>query len=255
MPKKKRLTNEVIERMEEETKKATKKKKETKTEEPKEEIVQEVVDTKSKKETKKAKKIEKKKENEKLEEVVDKAEEQIEENTELIAVAEENAIDLKREDLKEIAEEIKRQREIPKHRKFKINKKIWENAMYAIFCVIVLMGLQFVYLNTDIEVFRRTLKLTSIILMCITIVIFEIAYKKNNTTIAGHGIEVMFLSLYNLICLSFYLKTPEDFVNINVIALSIFLAYFVIKSIVVDIIIRKRTRHHTSDIHEITKNT
>ena len=167
----------------------------------------------------------------------------------------EKTIELEQEKLDEIEKEIQKQKEISPKRKNKIRNKILGNVIHAIFFILLIFMLNLVFLKFDTDVFRRTLKVTSIVSMIATIVFYEISFTKNSSTYAIHGIEMMAFSIYLIYSLSFYKTNADQYVKINVIAEILIIVYYIIKSIVMNIQMRKKSEHHQSDIRAILRRT
>ena len=115
--------------------------------------------------------------------------------------------------------------------------------------------LNLVFLKFDTEIFRRTLKITSIVSMIATIVFYEISFTKRSSTYAIHGVETMMFAIYLIYSLSLYKTNPDQYVKINVIAEIVIILYYIIKSIVMNIQMKKKSEHHQSDIRAILRRT
>ena len=134
-------------------------------------------------------------------------------------------IELEQEKLDEIEKEIKKQKEISPKRKNKIRNKIFGNVIHAIFFILIIFMLNLVFLKFDTEIFRRTLKITSIVSMIATIVFYEISFTKSSSTYAIHGVETMAFAIYLMYSLSFYKTNADQYIKINVIAEIVIILY------------------------------
>ena len=167
----------------------------------------------------------------------------------------EKTIELEQEKLDKIEKEIQKQKEISPKRKNKIRNKIFGNVIHAIFFILLIFMLNLIFLKFDTDIFRRALKVTSIVSMIATIVFYEISFTKNSSTYAIHGIEMMAFSIYLMYSLSFYKTNADQYIKINIIAEIIIIIYYIIKSIIMNIQMRKKSEHHQSDIRAILRRT
>lgn len=135
----------------------------------------------------------------------------------------------------------------------KANKKIFLYIMSAILILLyfVLTYLAYTYLQPN--VFERCLQSATMILLAITIVIFEIAYKKDSGLLALNGIEALFIACHALAIpyiTTVYKWDLRWYVTISGYAFAI---YFVFKSIIVYTSGKKKYLDSFSDIPEIVK--
>ena len=91
----------------------------------------------------------------------------------------------------------------------------------------------------------------SIIILLISILIFEIAYKKDNGTIAIYGIEILVLSIYVLLIPHIIERANLEFTNYILVSSYVFTAYYMLKSMIIYTIDRKRYLNSLSDIKDI----
>lgn len=263
MPKKKEVIEEKEETKNEknEEKKITKKKTTTKKQTNKKEQTKDELekkeDTKSKTKKENTKKqikstASKSKQNEKetiKEETKKKNKSKKENKKELIV--KENPKELDEVKLERIEEEIKKQTTIPDEKKLKINKKIFQNIMLAIGIVIYFIFINLGFINLESSKFLKDLQVFSIIAIGITIIIFETAYKKDSGELAIYGIEFLILSICTLLTIFIGINYNNKFSYIiNIIAI-LFAIYYVGKSIIIYIKLRKKALKRVSDINKI----
>lgn len=155
--------------------------------------------------------------------------------------------------IKQLEKELKENRKLSKEEINKINKKIFENIIIAIVIMLYFYFINLGYLNIDEKSFQMDLKVFSISLILITIILFEISYKKDNGNIAIHGIEMLFLSVVTL--LSIYANSffSTQFSLIIATMSFIFAIYYVGKSIVIYLKMSNKYYKKNSDISEILK--
>ena len=80
----------------------------------------------------------------------------------------------------------------------KTNTKIFKNILYAILIMLYFVGIYIAYIKLEEEIFSRTLQVVTMGLLAITIIIFEISYKKDNGIAAINGIETLILACHAL---------------------------------------------------------
>lgn len=239
-----RLTDltELMERIEEETEKQV-----TKTRKAKE-----------KEETNKTEKIEKIDENDilKTKDSRKKPSKQKDETKQKDLIIKKNAKELaiNSKKMEAIEEEIKKQTTISEEKKNKMNKIIFHNIAIASIIMLYFIFLILGYRTIMPETFMVDLQVFSIITIGITIIIFEKAYKKDNTEYAIHGIESLFLSIATLLSTYTYARYQEKFIYIMLTVCYIFAIYYVAKSIVIYIKMKSKALKRTNDIHKIAKS-
>ena len=157
------------------------------------------------------------------------------------------------EDLKNLEKEIGRKKELPKEESVKINKKIFENIIIAIVIMIFLGLVSLGSLNIESSVFITDLKVFSMVLIVSTVLIFEYAYKKDDGNICIHGIECFALAIFTLISIYLYTMYFRNFNLIIASASFIFAIYYVAKSIIIYVKMRKKYFASVNDISEIIK--
>ena len=87
----------------------------------------------------------------------------------------------------------------------------------------------------------------------ITIIIFEKAYKKDSLDITIYGIEALAFSICTLMTIYIGINYHNKYTYIiNIIAM-LFAIYYIIKSIIIYIKMKKKALKKVSDIHKIVK--
>lgn len=269
MPKKKEVIEEKEETKNEETnkkktitKKQTNKKEETKektekNDDTKNKLKREKTQKQTKSTTSKSKQNEKeiaKEETEKNEENKSKREikeERKETKKELIV--KETPKELDEVKLEKIEEEIKKQTTIPEEKKLKINKRIFQNIMVAIVIVLYFTFINLGFYNLEPAKFLVDLQVFSMLTIGITIIVFEIAYKKDSGELAIYGIESLVLSICTLLTIyvGMYYNNKFSYI-INTISM-LFAIYYVGKSIIIYTKMKRKALKRASDIDKIRR--
>lgn len=157
------------------------------------------------------------------------------------------------EEIEELEKEFMHKKHIPKEEQNKMNKKVFENMAIAIILMAFLYCISLGSLNIETTVFTTDLKVFSMGLIVLTIILFEISYRKENGSLAIHGIECLALSIFMLFSNYMYTMHIKDFYNYVSIFSYAFAIYLVAKSIVAYTKMKKKYIASLSDIEEITK--
>ncbi|MCI9015585.1 MAG: hypothetical protein HFJ53_00200 [Clostridia bacterium] len=157
------------------------------------------------------------------------------------------------ENIKKITQEIDSKKDIPEEEMCKINKKVFENLIIAdivmFFFYFLILGSQ----NIETVVFMTDVKVFSIILIIITILLFEYSYRKEDSNMCIHGIETLILAILVLYSSYIYIILFYDF-HLIIAAISfLFAIYYVLKSIIIFLKMKKKYYTNLNDINEIIK--
>lgn len=152
-----------------------------------------------------------------------------------------------------MVEEITEKRKMTGEVKEKLLKNIFYNFLLAIGTMCYMCIVNLVYIYCDSQIYDITSKVLIMLAIIFSVVIFEIAYKKDSGRVAINGIEVLFFSVV-------VLYMPKMFTNSDKLYSKIFLLtplycaiYYVGKSIVVYKKTEKEYQNSLSDIKEIRK--
>ena len=136
----------------------------------------------------------------------------------------------------------------------KIANKIWKNIIFAIILMILFIGINILYDKTDLKTMDTILKASSILMMIASIIIFEIAYKKDKGIIAITGIEVLIIAIYILSIPHFVQMFSIDFKLYILTSSYFFSIYFILKSIIIYTNEKRKYLKSLSDIKDIVTN-
>lgn len=135
----------------------------------------------------------------------------------------------------------------------KYMKKIYLNVLKAIIIVLYFFILNVACENVNPQYLEKGIELCTMILLFISIFIFEWAYRKDNDDMAIQGIEILILSAYTLTSQHITKKFDFPLKNYLLVASYIFAIYFILKCIVVYTKGRKEMAENLSDIKEIVQ--
>ena len=123
--------------------------------------------------------------------------------------------------------------------------------MIAIVVIIYFIFVNLGYYNIEPLKYLKDLQVFSIVTIGITIIIFERAYKKDSGELTIYGIESLIVSICTLMTIYIGMHYKDKFTYIiNAIAM-LFGVYYVAKSIVIYVKMKRKALKQTSDIHKI----
>ena len=159
----------------------------------------------------------------------------------------------RKDNIEKLTKEVEEKKKIPKEVKEKINSKVFENMILAAIIMVYLVSLNFGMTNIPTDTYRTDLKVFSILLLIITIMIFEWGYKKDNESIWLHGVEVMILGVITLYLIYLYSMYYSTYGTLILSIGIIYLIYYAIKIVIIQKRIEKEYIKSLNDIGEIIK--
>ena len=135
-----------------------------------------------------------------------------------------------------------------------IRKKIFENLIISVAMMLYFILINFSYLRMEEDLLLQGIKIASLIILFFSIIIFEVAYHKDSGRIAINGIEVLVLAILTLTIRLVTARFKIDFGKYIVYLAYTFTIYYILKSIILYTIEKKKYLDSLSDIHEIVSN-
>ena len=170
-----------------------------------------------------------------------------------MAKEESKANKINEDNIRKLDEQIKLNKKIPKEYRKSINKKVIYNVVLLAVMLIYLISVNISSLYIDTSVYLRTIKVISIILAIISIVYFELGYKKDNENVFLYGIEVFIIALITLFCCYAYELYFHNYNRILVLVASVISIYYLFKILYINRKMKKEYYEKLNDIKEITK--
>ncbi len=153
----------------------------------------------------------------------------------------------------ELEENRKQQKKLPKDVKNVINKKVFTNMTIAIVVMLYLFLINIGSMNIDSVTYINDLRVFSMLLITLTIILFEISYKRDSGALCINGIEALILAIFTLTFPYIYVLMNKKF-NLIISSISfIFGAYYVGKAILVYIKGKRNYLRTSNDIKQILK--
>jgi len=157
------------------------------------------------------------------------------------------------ENIKKFDEEYKQRRIIPEDYKKKILDRILKNTVIAVIAIVYLILLNVLSLHMETDSYIISIKVLSLVFAMISVIYFELCYRKDNGFLFMHGVEFLLLATITLFsAYAYYLF----FVTYNSILLYILIAviiYYIIKTICTLRFMKKEYYKSQNDIKEIVK--
>ena len=154
-------------------------------------------------------------------------------------------------DEKQISMQIEKAQKMPKDEKKKIYKNVFGNILFGILISIYFISLGWGFVNINTRSFVTDLKVFSVILLGITIILFEYAYNKDSGRAVLKGVEMLVVSIVSLVLLYMYILYQDKFVMITSICSCVAIVYYFIRAISVYIKDKISWKKTISDVKEI----
>ena len=129
---------------------------------------------------------------------------------------------------------------------------IFKNMIIAIIIMIYTYFLVMGFVNISSEKYIIDLMVFSILLLFLSIIIFEIAYKKDSGKLAINGIEVLVLAIVTFYLPYMYAYFHNDYNTIVILLGIVYAIYYSTKSIISTKLEKRKYKKTSSDIKNIT---
>ncbi len=147
----------------------------------------------------------------------------------------------------ETLEKINQERILNKEIKKIISKKVLKNFIFATGILLFFAILKLMAINLEKQLAILIYKVLSVVVLVVTLILFEVAYKKDNDSLAITSIEMFLLSILTLL-------TPYILINRANIYTSIIGVYFTVYYIIKNFIIyRKEKNKYLKEKNDITQ--
>lgn len=150
----------------------------------------------------------------------------------------------------ETLEKMNKEKKLDKETREKISKKALKNFLYATEILLFFIMLMLIERNLEKQVAVLIYRILSLCLLIFTLVLFEVAYKKDSDSIAITSIEVFFLSIITLLTPYTLICRPNVYTSsIGVL----FVVYYSIKNFIIYKKEKSKYLKEKSDIDQIIK--
>jgi len=164
-----------------------------------------------------------------------------------------NEDNVQEENIQKIKQELEKKHKLPENTKGNMNKAIQINILVAITIMLYFFLLNLSFVNVEQFSFLTNLKIYSVLILIGTIVLFEIAYSRDEGKYCIFGIEFLFLAIVTLFLTYVVVFLSDKFKMILVICSLIFAVYYIVKSIIIYAKIKREFNKNKSDVKYIVK--
>ena len=151
--------------------------------------------------------------------------------------------------------EIEEKRKLPKKIKDNISTNIFQDLLVAIIIMLYFCIINFSYYNFENTIFEENMKYFALGIIVLTVIIFEISYRKSSVKLLIIGLELFSCAILSLYIPYIFLHSTSA-IRISVMILpSFLLVYYAIKSFIIFKRKQLEYRNNLSDIKELVKDT
>lgn len=158
-----------------------------------------------------------------------------------------------KENIEKLGQVIEEKKKIPKEVKNQISTEIFRNIIFGAVILLYLGALNIGMRNIPTENYIMDLKVFGMSLLVLTIIVFELAYKKDKGELWMHGAEIMVTSIFTIYLIYLYSIYYNTYGTVLFTASILYLIYYGIKILIE----RKKTIKNYNkslvDIGEIVK--
>ena len=160
---------------------------------------------------------------------------------------------MKKETIKKIEENIVKQTTMPENLKNEVRKDIFKNLLLGIAIMVYFIVLIRGNIGISKDIVTVYFNIYSIILLIFSIILIEIAYRKNNGKVAVYGIEILIVALFTMFLPYVIFELSNKHQKYYVLSTSLISIYYIIKCIIINNRAKNVYEKEESDIDEITK--
>ena len=152
-----------------------------------------------------------------------------------------------------MVEEITRKRKMTQEVKDKLNQEIWLNLCLAIGVMLYFCAMDAIYLYSASESSEMAFKIMAMIAILLTVIVFEVAYRKESGRLGIVGIELLGFSVIGLYMPHIYAHSYQVIGRVFLLTPLFCALYYASKAVVIYIKTEKSYQNHLSDVKEIVK--
>lgn len=160
---------------------------------------------------------------------------------------------IKEENLQKFDEEYKKSRIIPEDYKKQIKKRVIKNSIIAVIMITYLILLNILSLHIETTTYILGIRILCVILAIVSIVFFELSYRKDNGYLFLYGAEFLVLATITLFSVYAYSIFYVTYNNILAGVLAVVIVYYIVKTILTIKSMKKQYYKELNDIRDIVK--
>lgn len=135
-----------------------------------------------------------------------------------------------------------------------ILRKIFKNLIILVLIIFYFNLINITYITTNENLITLITSISSIVLLFLSILIFEVAYHKDNGKLAINGIEILVIAFHTLTIWYVINRSNLSFQSYLLFSTYAVLIYYILKSIIIYTEGKREYLKSLSDIHEIVNN-
>ena len=160
---------------------------------------------------------------------------------------------MKKETIEKIEKEIVKQTTMPEDLKNEVRKDIFKNLLLGIAIIVYFIVLIKGNAGGSKDIATVYFNIYSILLLIFSIVLIEVAYRKNNGKTAVYGIELMVVAVLTMFLPYVLFELSRKYQNYYILSTLVISIYYIVKCIVINNRAKKVYVKEESDIEEISK--
>lgn len=160
---------------------------------------------------------------------------------------------MRKSTIEKIEKEIDEKTKLPDNIKDKIKKEVFTNTVVAIVIVTYFIFIVLGSIGSIKNIRAIDLNIFSMVFLGISILLFEIAYRKDKGSLAIYGIESLVVAMFTLFLPYIIFELDETNKKYYLLASIYIAAYYILKSIYIASRTRTKYMNSISDIKEIVK--
>ena len=157
------------------------------------------------------------------------------------------------ENIQKFDEEYKQSRVIPKEYRKQIRNRILKNSIIAMMMIGYLIAMNVLSLYIETPYYILSMKCICVVLAIISVIYFELSYRKDSGYLFLHGAEFLVLATITLFNVYAYSLFYASYRQILIYIFLVVVVYYVIKTIVTLRNMKKQYYESLNDIKEIVK--
>ena len=151
--------------------------------------------------------------------------------------------------------EIENKRKLPEELKLDIKKNIFHNLLIATIIILYLITINILFKRLESSVFEQQMKFFALGTITITVLIFEMAYRRQSRRTCIIGIELLLCSIISLYIPYIYLFSDVNLRMVTTILPLSIAGYYIIKAFLIYKSRKIKHENNLSDVKEILKDT
>lgn len=164
-----------------------------------------------------------------------------------------NQEEITQENIKKFEEQYKKSRIIPEDYKKQIRNRILKNTVVAAIVIVYLILLNVLSMHMETTPYIIGIKVLSVVFAVISVIYFELCYRKDNGYLFMHGVEFLALATITLFSAYAYYMFLVTYNSILLYILIVVIIYYIIKTICTLRFMKKEYYESQNDIKEIVK--